>query len=147
MRIDEIISLAKEESRKTVEAGEEVEPTILARTPAGPVPILLAQLNKDTFRQDLARLLRLLRADAYVFICTGWMAEGNASKRALKEGRAISELPLDDRAEIIFITAYENGGAQVGYFAKIQTARGERRLSEWQRLEGTPNGRMVLTRW
>jgi len=147
MHIDEMVSLAKEESRKIVEAGEEHQPIIIARTPAGVVPILVTQLNKATFRESLAGLLRLLRADAYVFICEAWMTDGNAGKRALKEGRAISELPLDDRTEIVFVTAYENGGAQVGYFAKIQTARGERRLSEWQRLEGIPNGRMVLTRW
>jgi len=33
MHIDEMVSLAKEESRKVIEAGEEHQPLIIARTP------------------------------------------------------------------------------------------------------------------
>lgn len=148
MEIEQIVDFAKGTSRMIIREGEEHIPIIIARTPQGVIPIALAKINKDTFKQVLAKLLRQLQADAYVFICEAWSAEGEAlAKKVLEQGVAVSELPLDDRTEIVSIMAVENGKPAKGCFAKIKTRPQGRELGEWQTKDGVADGRMVLTEW
>lgn len=148
MELEQIIDFAKGTSRKIVREGEEHIPIIIARTPQGLTPIGLAELNKDRFKEAIAKLLRLLQADAYVFVCEAWSAEGRElAKKVLEQGIAVSELPLDDRTEILSIMAVENGKPVKGCFARIRTTPQGRELGDWQTIDGVADGRMVLTEW
>jgi len=148
VELEQIIDFAKGTSRMIVREGEEHIPIIIARTPQGLMPIALAKLNKDRFKEAVAKLLHLLQADAYVFVCEAWSAEGEAvAKKVLEQGMAVSELPLDDRTEIVSIMAVERGKSPTGCFAKIKTTPQGRELGDWQIIDGVAEGRMVLTEW
>lgn len=153
MELEKAIQLAKEESRKVIELGEEHEPMLFILTPDG---ISLARLvmlkGKDIFREATAAVLRQLHAHAYVFISEAWsvnLAKDSPLLPKLTEGEiSVSELPLDDRTEILSIMAVENNKSHQCWFAKIKyTPEGKRYLDEWNMVEGSPEGRLILKEW
>lgn len=151
--LNEVIELAKSQSKDIVESGQEHIPILLAMTPASVIPVVLADMNKNKFKESMGDLLRCLCAEAYVCVhearMTLPMEEDSPLQRQVLSGEtAVSQLPPDDRAEVLIVAAAENGRSYRMLAARIDyTVEGERRLGEWREMEGDFEGRMILREW
>lgn len=153
MILDEAVSLAKQQSRSIVESGEEHIPLLLVLTPSGLGLVRPVVKDKNTFKSALTELLVMLSASAYVMIYGAWSTRIDKDSplldRILSGELAISELPLDDREEILTITAVDNGKSYRCWAAKISYDHDNRHLGEWKEMpkDGAASGRMVLKEW
>ena len=103
----------------------------------------LSDGDKHSFAPALKRLLRELKAIRYVLISEAW---ATTSSRPNTEDIKVSELPLDDREEIIQILAVENKGTRRGKMAVIDNTPHGRKLREFRPVE-VLSGRMVVKEW
>lgn len=150
--IEEAIEFAKEQSKGIVESGEEHQPIMLALTPGGGCIIQMAQMNKDRFKQDIAAVLRQLGAYACIFINEAWAAKLSKDSplvpKLLRGEIKVTDLPPDDKEEILAITVAENGKSYYGWSAKIlYTTDDKRLLGKWEELKGDAEGRLILKEW
>lgn len=146
--LEDLVNQVKETSRKVVEElDEEHIPLVIALTPDGIAQIPMVIEDKANFKVTLEMALHHINAFSYIFINEAWTAEGEAlTSRILSEGIAISDLPLDDRGEILTITAVEKGKKPTYFLAKIYPAPQGRRLGEWMELAEAFN-RLIATNW
>jgi len=150
--LEEITNLTKGQARAIVESGEEHQPIMLALSSEGVNFIHLVEINKDRFKESISGLLRKLNAYAYVFVNEAWGTKLNKdspiAKRILSGEISVSELPLDDKEEILTIMVAENGKSFYGWSAKIgYTPEGKRYLKEWEKMGSSASGRLVLKEW
>lgn len=149
--LEEATELAKSLSKAIVESGEEHQPIMIIITPSGINTMLLRGLDKNRFKQDIGGLLRQFHAYAYIFIDEAWSATiSNDSPliHKLFSGEiSVSELPLDDRDEILTIVATENRKSYRCWTAKIKYTLDKRYLGEWEEMEGAPEGQLILKEW
>lgn len=150
--LGQAVDFAKKQSKEIVESGEEHIPIILALTPESANIIPLNGMDKDRFKEDICGVLRQLNAYAYVFINEAWVAklpiDSPTVQRIFNGEVSISELPLDDRIEMLTVAAAENGKSYRMWSAKIRyTREGKRYLGEWEEMGGSPTGRLILREW
>lgn len=150
--LEETIEFTKKQAKAIVESGEEHRPIMLVFTPEGITPVLLKDVDKDIFKPVISEFLQQLRAYAYIFINEAWatkLSEDSPTVQRLLKGEiSVSELPLDDRDEMLIITAAENGKSYRGWSAKIRyTREGKRYLGEWEEIRGISTGRLILKEW
>lgn len=150
--LEEITNFTKEQARAIVESGEEHQPIMLALSPEGVNLIRLVEINKDKFKQGIAELLRRLNAYAYIFVNEAWgvklAKDSPTAKRILTGEISVSELPLDDREEILTVMVAENGKSFYGWSAKIgYIPNGKRYLKEWEGMGDIVKGRLILKEW
>ena len=148
------IQFAKEEAVEIVESGEELGPIMTIFTPHGIDVVSIPLTNdmiKDVFKQVIGSLLQTLDAYAYIFVQEMWSAriskDSPLTPRLLSGEISVSDLPLDDKEEMLAIMAAENGESFQFWSAKIQYTRDDRRyLGEWSEI-GSGEGRLVLKEW
>lgn len=150
--LEEVVNLVKGKARGVVESGEECEPAMFVLIPGGIAIVALGRINKDKFRQAMSGLLQELNAYAYVFINEAWRAmltkDSLAARRVLRSEISVSELPLDDREEILMVMVAENNKSFYTWSAKIgYTPESKRYLEEWKKSEDIIGGRLVLKEW
>jgi len=151
--IEQAIDFAKKQSKEIVESGEEHIPIMIALAPEDAGIIPLVDMDKDRFKEDVSVVLRLLDAYAYVFVNEAWVArlpkDSPTVQRVFNGEVKVSELPLDDRIEMLTVAAAENGKSYRMWSAKIRhTPEGKRYLGEWEEMRGIPvMGRLVLKEW
>mgnify|MGYP001572820061 CR=1 FL=1 len=145
--IVKLMDLAKDRSKQIVTSGDTLVPILLVEEPEGVsvVGVVINHELKDKAQEVLIEVLRKADASGYVFICEAWSTH---SMRPLTEGVAVSELPLDDRTEIVIILAVEKGGEVLTVQAKITDIRGRRSLGEFKELIGTSlSSRFIVKDW
>lgn len=150
--LDKVIDFAKEQSRAIVESGDEHVPVMIAISPDSVNIIALVNIDKDAFVSNVSRLLRELRAHAYVFINEAWgtrlLSNSPTLRRVLNGEITVSQLPPDDKEEILTVTAVENGRSFTCWSANVKYTRdGSRYLGEWDKMGGIPTGRLILKEW
>ncbi len=150
--LEEITNFTKEAARAVVESGEEHLPTMLAISSGEVNLIHLVEMKKDKFKQHISGLLQRLNAYAYIFVNEAWGTKLNKDsptvKRILSGEVSISELPLDDKEEILTVIVAENGKSFNCWSAKIgYTPEGKRYLKEWEEMKGIVGGRLILKEW
>lgn len=150
--LDQVIQMVKDKSRGIIESGEEHTQILIMLTPNGTINTLLTWVKKENFKEVVSQLLHHFHAYAYIFINEAWTAKLDKNSSLLQElmsGRKkVSELPLDDKTEILMIIAAENGKSCNMWSAKIRYTPEDRRyLSEWELADGVGEGRMVLKEW
>jgi len=139
------IDLVKNHARKIVESGQEHDFIVLIEGARGVTitKIVLDEEAKGNFARFFSALLSKEGATEYISVNEGWATESN---RPLREGIRVSELPLDDRKEILMIThVYRNSkfymesaeildtpqGHKLGKFEAIDNAEGRMLVKEW----------------
>lgn len=150
--LDEMIEDVKKISRQIVEAGQEHVPIMIVRIGERLNGVQLIDLDKPNFQERISRMLRQLGADAYVFVHEAWeatLSKDSPWAKRVKSGEIrVSELPLDDRQEVVTVIACEKGKEVVCWMARIDVDReGQRSLRGWEKLPGVISGRLVLREW
>ena len=145
--ITKLMNLTKSRSREIVSNGDTLTPILLIEEPEGisVVGVVMNQELKDRAQEVLTNILREADATGYVLVLEAW---STTSMRPLTERIAVSELPLDDRSEIVMILAVEKGREVLCMDAKITDIRGRRCLSEFRGISGYPlEGRCIVKEW
>lgn len=150
--IEQTIQMAKDTSRNIIESGQEHKPILIMLTPTEVINTLIGWIEKENFKGVISQLLRYFHAYAYIFINEAWVAKldkGSPLFQELLSGRKkISELPLDDKIEMLTITMAENGKSCRIWAANIRYTRDDKRyLEEWKEADKVGEGRMILKEW
>ena len=149
--LEEMVSLAKEEAKEIIEVfGQEHEPILLMDTPDG-----FAVLRTTASSPILLDLLLKFNAYRYVFIAEAWMTRllnDSPNLGRLERGElAVSQLPPDDRSEILQIIAQERGNPPTVYTYEIDNTGQGRRLGQEKVFVNEPDQRlggwMILEDW
>lgn len=153
IELEKATDFAKEQSKDVIESGEKHVPIIIALTPEGLCMIHLARMDKNRFKQEMAAILRQLDAYAYLFINEAWstrLPKDSPIASKLSRGEiSVSELPLDDKQEILSILVAENGKSLHYWSAKILYTHDDKRfLGEWEEKNfSDAKGRLILKEW
>ena len=113
---------------------------------------LLGDFRPD-FKNLITSALHLLHSDTYVLVNESWIAELSVDSprtKKITEGEmTVSDLPLDDRQEVLMLMAVENGTCFQLYQAKINyDMSGLRQLGEWVEFPSDGiMGRLVVKEW
>lgn len=150
--LEETIEFAKDISKIIIESGEEHQPIMFIFTPTGTHVTQLVNVDKNLFKPAISMLLRQFHAYAYVFINEAWGAKLSKDSpllpKLLSGEILVSDLPPDDKEEILTIMVAENEKSYHGYSAKIKyTSEGKRYLGEWGEMKGIATGRLILKEW
>lgn len=152
--LDEVIQIAKVGARQIVESDEQHEPILFAISEDDISIIQLEGNFRPRFKEVLGSILKQFHADSYVFVNEAWTAtlpkDSPWTKKLLSGEITVSDLPLDDRQEVVMIIAVENSISVRMYQAVIRETVDERRqLGDWNLLDNPDSfsGRMSLTSW
>lgn len=138
-----------------VENNEQHVPTLIAYAPDGAKLLQFADFNekvKEIFKPAVTKVLREFNAFAYIFVCEAWavaVPDGSELGKKLVKGEIrVSEVPFDDRVEIITLHAAENGGKYYTWTAKIKHLKDKRFIEKWEEIPGKElSGRMIIKEW
>jgi hypothetical protein len=153
--LERVVSIAKQYAEYFGDA--DVEPTQFVLLPGNKIVAapLGALLNEDRARlfKAIQQGLSLTGALAHAFVSEAWSVElGDkaALERFRNSGLAVSEMPADDRIEVLFIFASANGGPSTQLSARINRDRDNNRtlgeLKGWNS-EGAMHGPMAIVSW
>ena len=157
--IDELIEVAKVTSRHIIEdLQQEHIPIMLILTPRGKIgaPVRLeTKEDKENFQTIATSLLHQLNAYAYAFISEAWMSslpvDSPTGKDLLNGTKRVTELPLDDREEILCIHVVKRDAYHKEVSAKIKyKVDNSRYLDKWEETEvdsEAPIGRLTVWNW
>lgn len=150
VELKEYTEHVKQRARQTVESGEQVQTKLFALTPHGIDIIPITEGMRPVYKSLVCTLLRQLQADACVTITEVWACKNPTESRAkrLRSGEIkVSDLPLDDRQEMLVVVAVKNGEFHEHQMATIITMTDDRRiLGEWK-TSGKLQGRMFIKEW
>jgi len=153
MNLEELIKLVKRVSKELAEE-EELNPLLftLRDGKLSLAPLPLTEASKDNFKPTLTKTLRVFGVDSYIIVNEAWQASLTPNSQytpLLEQGKLkVSEIPLDDKEEIICLTAVENGKSFTLYSAKIRTYPDKRIIDDWKESLSTEiTGRLVLKEW
>jgi hypothetical protein len=143
--LDDMVEMVKVKSREIVESGEEHRVMAFVDSPQGMGIVANGDATKDQFMDHFRRTLQSVKATGYVLVMEAW---ATTSERPMTEGIAVSEMPLDDRTEILQLMVVENGTSLRFLIAKIDDTPQGRKLGEFEEKDWTvSSGRMVLKEW
>ena len=152
----ELVTFIEEKARAIIEGGVEHAPMLFVQGADGWFATVLANLTdemKAGWQEVIPAILRRFQARGYIFITEAWMAEAKtdtALGRELANGqKQVSELPLDDRREILWLVAVEKGQPPRMMWAGIDNTPAGRRMRKLEpALSGADiGGRMVVRDW
>ena len=146
-KLDVLLQLAEEKSRYGIEVMQQEHDCIALVDSGGSVSVVSISISsenaKNTFIPMFSTLLRKLNAECYVLISEAWATTSN---RPRIEGIPVSELPLDDRDEILQLMAVENKGSCKGRIAVIDNTPHGRKLREFKSVTVLA-GRLMVKEW
>lgn len=150
MNIDAIRELA----RLYVEEEQlEVPPLLFIEAADGSSPVFnLNSLPKDLWTAFIKLALDETQARQYVFLTESWMAHlQNNDPRSLliNSGKMqVTDLPLDDRSEIILLVQVWRRGKVTVWKNRIRyVGRDMRRLGVWELIPAPYQSRFLITIW
>jgi len=152
--LEKLVTDAKRLSRYIIEEiGEEHQPTLLLDD-GEEITVIQFKLS-DTLKEDwqafLPALLRHYNAQCYLLIIEGWATKTQDPKliKELEDGRMrVSNLPPDDRTEVLVIQAVEKGGVCQLCTAEIKLLPdNKRQVGEFKEDSETPTWRMIVKDW
>lgn len=150
-RVNDLIEIAKDAAKDIIETeGQYHVPRLIMDCPNSHIEVIrfnrMNESVKANFQAKLKTLLSEHKATAYIFVFEGWAAEEEAAIKV----ENISDLPLDDRSEILLMVVCEKGNPPWMIHAKIHNTPQGRKVGEYEELkppEGSIEGRMVVTNW
>lgn len=142
---------AQEGARTFIEqTGEEHDPILLVETPEGTATGVFDEFNVDTFQEQVTKALREQKASGYVFITEAWQATHESPHKVSNGEAKVSDLPPDDREEVIMTITVEKGKSpRVSSAIIISTSEGrtvEKFRSDIE-AEGVIEDHMVVMDW
>lgn len=152
-KLDNVIDLVKTISRKIIDSGKEHIPIMFMLTPEGICILHLHLDNKNYFKEIMTTTLQAANACAYVMVNEAWSARVNPNSLLadnLLAGKVqVSELPMDDKEEILLITVAKRKESYYSFKARIRySCDGKRYLDKWIRLpDCDATGKMVIKEW
>lgn len=106
----------------------------------------LTDVPKMLCKPVMAAYLKEVNATAYMFVDEAWSTsiseKSEHFSKLMRNEMVISELPLDDRAEVVIIIAVENGGKIETHVTKIVEVKGQRSIGSWDKNEEVVVGLM-----
>ena len=157
--IDKLIEVAKLTSKHIIEdLQQEHIPTMLILAPKGKIiaPVKLeTEEDKENFKFIATSLLHQLNAYAYAFISEAWMSslpfDSPTGRDLLNGTKRVTELPLDDKEEILCIHVVKKETYHKEVSAKIKyKTDNSRYLDKWEETEEyiePPLGRLTVWSW
>lgn len=147
--LDNLLSSAKYASRRVIEDEQMAHQPILVVAHHGQINAITFTVNDPKlFRQAIIHLLQKFNADAYVFINEAWSATGKAAEEIVRSGKPISDLPLDDRLDMLIIIGAERSGKFRMYNAEILDTPSGKKLKEFTELNAEhADGRLIIRNW
>lgn len=155
LEMAQLVEQVKIKARLIVETNEEHMPIVLILSPNNQVNLVgLTGFNervKEIYKEALPKLLQHFNAIGYIQIFEGWQAsvspESETCKKLESREVKISELPPDDKQEILILT-YATKNEYVVELAKIDNTPQGRKLREWVVMPGKDlTGRMIVKEW
>ena len=142
---------AKKEVKTFIEqTGEEHEPILLVETPEGTATGVFDDFNIDTFQEQVTKALREQKASGYVFITEAWQATHESLHKVSNGEAHVSDLPPDDREEVIMTITVEKGKSpRVSSAVIVRTSEG-RTVNKFRsdiEAEGVIEDHMVVMDW
>jgi hypothetical protein len=142
---------AQEGARTFIEqTGEEHDPILLVETPEGTATGVFDEFNVDTFQEQVTKALREQKATGYVFITEAWQATHESLHKVSHGEAKVSDLPSDDREEVIMTITVEKGKSpRVSSAIIISTSEGRtvRKFRSDIEAEGVVEDHMVVIDW
>jgi hypothetical protein len=142
---------AQEGAKTFIEqTGEEHEPILLVETPEGIATGVFDDFNIDTFQEQVTKALREQKASGYVFVTEAWQAILESQYKVLNGEDNVSDLPPDDREEVIMTITVEKGKSpRVSSAVIVPTSEGRtvKKFRSDIEAEGVIEGHMVVTDW
>jgi hypothetical protein len=142
---------AQEGARTFIEqTGEEHDPILLVETPEGTATGVFDEFNVDTFQEQVTKALREQKATGYVFITEAWQATHESLHKVSNGEAKVSDLPSDDREEVIMTITVEKGKSpRVSSAIIISTSEGRtvRKFRSDIEAEGVVEDHMVVIDW
>ena len=142
---------AQEGAKTFIEqTGEEHEPILLVETPEGTATGVFDDFSKDTFKEQVTKALREQQASGYVFITEAWQATHESLHKVSNGEANVSDLPPDDREEVIMTITVEKGkSAKVCSAVIVSTPKGRmvKKFRSDIEAEDVMEGRMVVMDW
>lgn len=144
----DIEDTVKSIATQVIEGGHEHRPLAIVASPDGVSIVSFGSVPKDAFKNILLDILHKEHAYGYVFVDEAWMTNV-AANRIINEGISISELPPDDRDEVICIIAVENKcGCRFSISKILYNRDNTRTLDKFKTIEpGISEGRLVVPSW
>lgn len=155
MDIQEIAEQVKGQAGLMVENGEELAPVLFVISDKG-VSVVGFELDervKEGWPVLLPALLRRFDATAYIMVVEAWRSiqldkDSPLTKRLESGEVSVSQLPADDKEEVVQLSVVENGESFQCWHAKIGRTHHGRFITGWEKLEDVKiGGRMVITKW
>lgn len=156
MDIQELTEQVKGQAGLMVENEAEIVPVlfVVSGERVSIVDLELTERFKRQWRILIPNILRELNADAYILVTEAWRTAGLSKdspllKRLTAGEVSVSELPADDKQEIVQITSVEKGKSAQCWHADIKYQVDRRFISGWIKLSEDMqfSGRMFITEW
>jgi len=142
---------AQEGAKTFIEqTGEEHEPILLVETPEGTATGVVDDFTIDTFQDQVTKALREQKASGYVFITEAWQATHESLHKVSNGEAHVSDLPPDDREEVIMTITVEKGKSPRVSSAVIGRTSEGRTVNKFRsdiEAEGVIEDHMVVMDW
>ena len=106
--------------------------------------VQLASEGSSELAHAIRAFLAQKEASSYALVIEGWATTFYEAAEA--HNFEVSEMPADDRYEMVQILAVERDGIKLSYEARIHRTDDGRELGEWKQLTSY-EGRFVITEW
>ena len=156
MDIREIAEGVKSQVGLMIEDGDELSPVLFAVS-GEEVKIVGFELNehvKEGWQVLLPTLLHRFDAAAYIMVVEAWrsiqLAEDSPLTKRLESGELrVSQLPQDDKEEVVQMLVVENGKSFQCWCAKIKSIADRRFITGWEEPPEAIKiaGRMIVSEW
>jgi len=149
--LDAMIYSSKQFAKEIVETGNNELPLTLF-TLDGMTGSILITLIFEEHKSQLKAILRNVGADYYVLVGEAWqtiLQQDSPKLDQLYSGdMRVSDLPLDDRKEMLIIVAAENGRTTIVESSVIVRDKdNKRRVTTWLNDLTGSTGRLVIDKW
>lgn len=148
--MDSFITFAKRVAKQQVSTKQDdIGPALFVFTQNEISMYCPSEIPKEHFKAVFSQVFKVLGVAGYILCTYGWMAvtdPKSAVSKLLDENQLqISDLPLDDRTEVIWLVGCERGKNPISFIAKVQGGD-KHAIGEWKQVAEI-DGRLVIKEW
>ncbi len=155
LTFDEFITFVKSGTNTIIAMNRSYQPMLFIADEKGRLTIVEVPIFDDDAKIELSNglplILKASHAVYYAFACECWSARAEAgsevSEKLLAGEIKVSELPLDDRTEIISLIACSNEKECVLWITTIREWEHQRKMDSWEKWPDTFKSRFLVQSW
>lgn len=142
-----------ESSREAISQGNGFNPMMFMQAPDGLNIASFIGLDTDVFAPIATQILRECKAVSYIFATIAWVsATPEVAARVANTGVRLTDLPLDERDEVILLVTVEKGASVRMSSAVIWDLPRGKQVKEFKSLDskldsGSLDGKCVVLDW